>query len=50
MPFDLKLDQGTTVAIDEHTPLPALRFSTCLPAGCLVPLTFDKDAVTVTNT
>ena len=46
LPFGLKLDNGVTLAIDEEAPLPGLRFSTCLPAGCLVPLAFDAGTVT----
>lgn len=46
MPFGLALDQGVALSIDEGEALPQLRFSTCLPAGCLVPLTFNKDVVT----
>jgi len=46
MPFGLALDQGVVLSIDEGEFLPPLRFSTCLPAGCLVPLTFNADAVT----
>jgi len=46
MPFGLALDQGVVLSIDESEPLASLRFSTCLPAGCLVPLTFNMDAVT----
>lgn len=44
MPFGLALDQGVALSIDEGEALPPLRFSTCLPAGCLVPLTFNADA------
>ncbi len=50
LPFGLKLDQGAVFAIDEGQALPPLRFSTCLPAGCLVPLSFNKDAVTAMRT
>lgn len=46
MPFGLALDQGVVLSIDEGEFLPPLRFSTCLPAGCVVPLTFNADAVT----
>ncbi|WP_411033052.1 invasion associated locus B family protein [Shinella sp. BYT-45] len=46
LPFGLALDQGIVLSIDEDASLPPLRFSTCLPAGCLVPLAFDRDAVT----
>lgn len=46
LPFGLALDQGVVLSIDEGEFQPPLRFSTCLPAGCLVPLTFNADAVT----
>lgn len=45
MPFGLKLDDGITLGIDEATPFQNLRFSTCLPAGCLVPLMFDASTI-----
>lgn len=45
LPFGLKLDQGVAFSIDEGELPPPLRFSTCLPVGCLVPLTFSQDAV-----
>lgn len=45
-PLGLALDQGVVLSIDEDVFLPPLRFSTCLPQGCLVPLTFDQDAIT----
>ena len=41
LPFGLALDNGVTLAVDEQAPMAPLRFSTCLPAGCLVPLTLD---------
>jgi len=46
LPFGLNLDQGVVLSIDEGESLPPLRFSTCLPAGCVVPLAFNQDAVT----
>lgn len=46
LPFGLRLDAGVLVAVDDNTPMSALRFSTCLPQGCLVPLAFDAAAVT----
>ncbi len=46
MPFGLALDQGVVLSIDEGEFLPPLRFSTCLPAGCVVPLMFNQDAIT----
>ncbi|WP_244480739.1 invasion associated locus B family protein [Mesorhizobium sp. Root157] len=45
LPFGLRLSSGAVLRIDEGAPLPALGFSTCLPAGCLVPLTFDAAMV-----
>lgn len=41
LPFGLLLSNGATLQIDDATPGSALPFSTCLPAGCLVPLAFD---------
>lgn len=41
LPFGLLLDAGITLAVDEDAAGEALRFSTCIPAGCLVPATFD---------
>jgi invasion protein IalB len=46
MPFGLALDQGAVLSIDDSEFLPPLRFSTCLSAGCVVPMTFNADAVT----
>lgn len=45
LPFGLKLDAGVELAVDEDGARDALRFSTCLPDGCLVPLLFDKSTV-----
>jgi invasion protein IalB len=45
LPFGLRLASGVTLAVDDKAPLPALSFSTCLPAGCLVPLDFDTPTV-----
>jgi invasion protein IalB len=41
MPFGLSLDRGISLQIDDQPAQPVLRFRTCLPGGCLVPLTFD---------
>lgn len=43
LPFGLDLDKGVSLAVDDGQPLPALRFRTCLPQGCLVPLSFAAD-------
>jgi invasion protein IalB len=45
LPFGLLLDKGVTLQIDDEAALAPLRFRTCLPAGCLVPLSFDRDRV-----
>ncbi|MGK6314099.1 invasion associated locus B family protein [Neorhizobium sp. DT-125] len=45
LPFGLLLDAGATLQIDDGQPLTSSRFSTCLPAGCLVPLTLDAKTV-----
>ncbi|ABS13896.1 MULTISPECIES: invasion associated locus B family protein [Brucella/Ochrobactrum group] len=44
MPFGLNLAKGATLKIDEGE-APALTFSTCLPQGCLAPLSFDAKQV-----
>ncbi|WP_244467883.1 invasion associated locus B family protein [Nitratireductor soli] len=46
LPFGLRLDSGVRLAIDETSPREPLRFSTCLPAGCIAPLVFDAATVT----
>lgn len=40
MPFGLELAKGAQLKIDEADG-PALAFSTCLPQGCLAPVSFD---------
>ena len=46
MPFGLALEQAVTLSIDDGAAMPPLRFSTCLPTGCLVPLAFNQETVT----
>ena len=41
LPFGLALEAGATLTIDSNPPIASLRFSTCLPAGCLLPVTFS---------
>lgn len=41
LPFGLALEAGATLTIDSNPPLASLRFATCLPAGCLMPLSFS---------
>lgn len=43
LPFGLLLDKGVTLQIDDKPALAPLRFRTCMPAGCMVPLSFDRD-------
>ncbi len=45
LPFGLALSQGITLGMDEQENTVALRFSTCLPAGCLVPIGFAAESV-----
>ncbi|WP_244606572.1 invasion associated locus B family protein [Arsenicitalea aurantiaca] len=45
LPFGLNLDDGVSLAIDDAAPFGSLRFSTCLPVGCLLPFDFDANAV-----
>ncbi|MDB5540853.1 MAG: invasion associated locus family protein, partial [Devosia sp.] len=41
MPFGLVLDSGITVQLDDKPLGKPLRFRTCLPAGCILPLQLD---------
>ena len=41
MPFGLALDKGIAFQIDDSAFSPVQKFRTCLPAGCLVPVSFD---------
>ena len=45
LPFGLSLDAGARLQVDERGERGALGFSTCLPAGCVVPLTLDAEAI-----
>ena len=45
LPFGLDLDKGVSVAVDEGQPGPNLRFRTCLPQGCMVPLNLAADVM-----
>jgi invasion protein IalB len=46
LPFGLLLEGGVTTQIDDKPTGKPLRFRTCLPAGCVVPLQFDGAAAT----
>jgi invasion protein IalB len=41
LPFGLALEQGVTFQIDDGPVGTAQRFRTCLPVGCIVPISFD---------
>jgi invasion protein IalB len=41
LPFGLALDQGVTFQIDDGPAGTAQRFRTCLPVGCILPISFD---------
>ena len=43
LPFGLSLDAGAGIKVDEGLGVDGLRFRTCLPAGCVVPLTLQQD-------
>lgn len=45
LPFGLALQSGVTLQIDDTKLEGAKPFSTCLAAGCLVPVTFDAKLV-----
>lgn len=44
MPFGLKLDNGAVLQLDEKNLGQNLRFSTCYPQGCLLPVSFPTVA------
>jgi len=46
LPFGLALDAGVTLQVDDRPATKPLRFRTCLPAGCTVPLAFDPAMLT----
>jgi invasion protein IalB len=41
LPFGLALDSGATLQIDDKPAMQPLHFRTCVPSGCLIPVTFD---------
>lgn len=45
LPFGLALDSGVTFQIDEKPAMPPVRFRTCLPAGCIVNVSFDTATI-----
>lgn len=47
LPFGLALASGVALQIDDKAAGQPLRFRTCLPAGCIVPVTFDAPTLTL---
>jgi invasion protein IalB len=47
MPFGLKLDSGAILSLDDKDLGEGLHFSTCLPQGCLLPVSFQTATVDV---
>lgn len=45
LPFGLAVDKGVTLKAGETDAVATLRFKTCLPQGCIVPLSFDAKAM-----
>ena len=45
LPFGLALSKGAVLQVDDKKPGEAHGFSTCLPAGCIVPLEGDETMV-----
>lgn len=45
LPFGLALDSGVSFQIDDKPAMAPVRFRTCVPAGCLVTLSFDAPAI-----
>lgn len=45
LPFGLALDAGASFQIDEKPALQPVHFRTCIPAGCLVNVSFDAATI-----
>jgi invasion protein IalB len=50
MPFGLKLDSGVVLKLDDKDLGEGLRFLTCVPLGCLLPVSFPTAAVNAMKT
>jgi invasion protein IalB len=50
VPFGLALGAGVSLQLDEKPSEAPVRFSTCLPAGCVVPLSFDGASLAALRT
>ncbi|WP_244845843.1 invasion associated locus B family protein [Mesorhizobium sp. L-8-3] len=45
LPFGLALDSGVIFQIDDKPAMQPVRFRTCVPAGCLVNISFDAATI-----
>jgi invasion protein IalB len=45
LPFGLKLDSGALLKLDDQYLGQGLRFLTCVPAGCLLPVSFSMTGI-----
>lgn len=45
LPFGLYLDKGVSLGVDDATGGKPSRFRTCMPAGCIVALTFNEETI-----
>jgi invasion protein IalB len=50
MPFGLKLENGAALKLDDKDLGKGLRFSTCVPDGCLLPVSFPTVATDAMKT
>lgn len=50
LPFGLALDTGVALQVDDKPAMQPVRFRTCLPAGCLVSVSFNAQAVIALRT
>jgi invasion protein IalB len=50
MPFGLKLENGAVLQLDDKQLGQNLRFSTCYPQGCLIPISFPTVATDAMKT
>ena len=50
MPFGLALDAGVTLQIDDGPVTAPVRFKTCFPAGCVIPLDWPASTVKALRT
>ncbi len=45
LPFGLAFEKGATLQVDDGAVGQPLRFQTCIPGGCIVPVTFEGAAL-----